>query len=164
MTNKAIGMFNLVAETFVTLHIDFFIAFVDGAQCIYDISGNNLCIIGRTPNVWFYTQKMLMLIVLDGIVGVRFIGIVMMVGVDADKAITGISVVSHAETSGIGTKVVGNEPNAAGEPVLDQFIGESGAGSLVVGKNIIAVSGATVSTKGINMGANAALAVAELLG
>ena len=85
--------------------------------------------------------------------------IVMMVGVDADKAITGISVVSHAETSGIGTKVVGNEPNAAGE-----FIGESGAGSLVVGKNIIAVSGATVSTKGINMGANAALAVAELLG
>ena len=87
--------------------------------------------------------------------------IVMMVGVDADKAITGISVVSHAETSGIGTKVVGN---AAGEPVLDQFIGESGAGSLVVGKNIIAVSGATVSTKGINMGANAALAVAELLG
>ena len=90
--------------------------------------------------------------------------IVMMVGVDATKAITGISVVSHAETSGIGTKVVGNEPNAAGEPVLDQFIGESGAGSLVVGKNIIAVSGATVSTKGINMGANAALAVAELLG
>ena len=81
MTNKAIGMFNLVAETFVTLHIDFFIAFVDGAQCIYDISGNNLCIIGRTPNVWFHTQKMLMLIVLDGIVGVRFIGIVMMVGV-----------------------------------------------------------------------------------
>ena len=90
--------------------------------------------------------------------------IVMMVGVDANKAVTGVSVVSHSETSGIGTKVVGNEPNAACGPVLDQFIGESGAGSLVVGKNIIAVSGATVSTKGINMGANAALAVAELLG
>ena len=90
--------------------------------------------------------------------------IVMMVGVDADKAITGISVVSHAETSGIGTKVVGNEPNAAGVPVLDQFQGMSGAGTLVVGKNITAISGATVSTKGINMGANAALAVAELLG
>ena len=54
--------------------------------------------------------------------------IVMMVGVDADKAITGISVVSHAETSGIGTKVVGNEPNAAGEPVLDQFIGDERRG------------------------------------
>ena len=90
--------------------------------------------------------------------------ITMMVGVDANKAITGISVISHSETSGIGTKVVGNEPNAAGVPVLDQFIGMSGAGSLVVGKNITAVSGATVSTKGINMGANAALAVAEVLG
>ena len=90
--------------------------------------------------------------------------IVMMVGVDANKAITGISVVSHSETSGIGTKVVGNEPNAAGEPVLDQFIGMSGAGSLVVGSNVTAISGATVSTKGINMGANAALAVAEVLG
>ena len=90
--------------------------------------------------------------------------IVMMVGVDANKAITGISVVSHAETSGIGTKVVGNETNAAGVPVLDQFVGLSGAGSLVVGSNITAISGATVSTKGITMGANAALAVADLLG
>lgn len=90
--------------------------------------------------------------------------IVMMVGVDANKAITGISVVSHAETSGIGTKVVGNEPNTAGVPVLDQFQGMSGAGSLVVGKTITAISGATVSTKGITMGANAALAAAEVLG
>ena len=90
--------------------------------------------------------------------------IVMMVGVDANKAITGISVVSHSETSGIGTKVVGNEPNAAGVPVLDQFIGLSGAGTLTVGGNITAVSGATVSTKGINMGANAALAAVEAMG
>ena len=90
--------------------------------------------------------------------------IVMMVGVDANKAITGISVVSHAETSGIGTKVVENKPNAAGVPVLDQFVGLSGAGSLVVGSNITDISGATVSTKGITMGANAALAVADVLG
>ena len=90
--------------------------------------------------------------------------ITMMVGIDANKAITGISVVNSSETSGIGTKVVENKPNAAGTPVLDQFIGMSGAGSLVVGSNITAVSGATVSTKGINMGANAALAVAEVLG
>ena len=90
--------------------------------------------------------------------------IVMMVGVDANKAITGISVVSHAETSGIGTKVVGNETNTAGVPVLDQFVGLSGAGSLVVGSNITAISGATVSTKGIATGANAALAVVDTLG
>ena len=90
--------------------------------------------------------------------------IVMMVGVNADKAITGISVVSHSETSGIGTKVVENKPNSAGEPVLDQFIGKSGAGTLVVGSNITAISGATVSTKGITTGANAALAVVDALG
>ncbi len=90
--------------------------------------------------------------------------IVMMIGVDANKAITGISVVSHSETSGIGTKVVGNEPNAAGVPVLDQFQGMSGAGSLVVGKTVTAISGATVSTKGITMGANAALAAVEAMG
>ena len=90
--------------------------------------------------------------------------ITMMVGIDANGAITGISVVNSSETSGIGTKVVENKPNAAGTPVLDQFIGMSGAGSLVVGSNITAVSGATVSTKGITMGANAALAAVEALG
>ena len=90
--------------------------------------------------------------------------IVMMVGTDANKAITGISVVSHAETSGIGTKVVGNEPNDAGVGVLDQFVGMSGAGSLVVKKNIVPITTATVSTKGITMGANAALAAVEAMG
>ena len=90
--------------------------------------------------------------------------IVMMIGVDANKAITGISVVSHSETSGIGTKVVGDEPNSDGVPVLDQFVGMSGAGSLVVGKTVTAISGATVSTKGITMGANAALAAVEAMG
>ena len=90
--------------------------------------------------------------------------ITMMVGVDANKAITGIYVVSHSETPGLGTKVMGNEPNTAGVPVLDQFIGMSGSGSLVVGKTVTAISGATVSTKGITMGANAALAAAEALG
>ena len=90
--------------------------------------------------------------------------IVMMVGVDANKAVTGVSVVSHSETSGIGTKVVENKPNAAGTPVLDQFVGMSGAGTLAVGSNITAISGATVSTKGITMGANAALAAVEALG
>lgn len=90
--------------------------------------------------------------------------IVMMIGVDANKAITGISVVSHSETSGIGTKVVDDEPNSDGVPVLDQFVGMSGAGSLVVGKTVTPISGATVSTKGITMGANAALAAVEAMG
>ena len=81
----------------------------------------------------------------------------MMVGVDAEGAVTGVSVVNHSETSGIGTKVVGNEPTASGVGVLDQFIGKSAAdGTLTVGTNVDAITGATVSTKGVTAGVNAA--------
>ena len=88
----------------------------------------------------------------------------MIVGVDANKALTGVSVVSHSETGGIGTKVINNDPSTAGTPVLDQFIGMSGAGSLVVGKTVNPISGATVTTKGITAGCNAALAAVEAMG
>ena len=88
----------------------------------------------------------------------------MIVGVDGNKALTGVSVVSHSETGGIGTKVVNNDPNTAGTPVLDQFIGMSGSGSLVVGKTVTPISGATVTTKGITAGCNAALAAVEAMG
>lgn len=88
----------------------------------------------------------------------------MIVGVDADGAITGVSIVSNSETGGIGSKVMENKPNDAGVPVLDQFIGMSGAGSLVVKSNITPISGATVSTNGVTAGANAALAAVEALG
>ena len=88
----------------------------------------------------------------------------MMVGVDAEGAVTGVSVVDHSETSGIGTKVTGNEPLPSGTGVLDQFKGMSHAeGDLEVGKNVDAISGATVSSKGVTAGVNAALAAAEAL-
>ena len=49
--------------------------------------------------------------------------------------------------------------------VLDQFIGKSAAdGELSVGKNVDAITGATVSTRGVTSGVNAALAVAGVLG
>ena len=91
--------------------------------------------------------------------------IVMMVGLDAEGAVTGVSIVSNSETSGIGSKVMNNEPLTSGTGVLDQFIGKSAAdGELTVGKNVDAISGATVSSKGVTTGVNAALAVAGLLG
>ena len=88
----------------------------------------------------------------------------MVVGINNEKAITGISVVNHSETSGIGTKVTGNELTGAGVGVLDQFKGLSGAGTLVVKGNITPITGATVSTTGVTKGANAALAAVEALG
>ena len=89
----------------------------------------------------------------------------MMVGVDAAGAVTGVSVVSHSETAGIGTKVIGNEPTASGVGVLDQFVGKSAAdGTLAVGSNVDAITGATVSTRGITTGVNAALAAIGAMG
>ena len=89
----------------------------------------------------------------------------MMVGLDADGAVTGVSIVDNAETAGIGSKVMENEPTATGVGVLDQFKGMSAAnGALSVGKNVDAITGATVSTRGVTSGVNAALAVAGVLG
>lgn len=84
----------------------------------------------------------------------------MMVGVDSEGAVSGVSIVKNSETSGIGSKVMTNVNG-----VLDQFIGKSAAdGTLVVGTNVDAISGATVSTKGVTTGVNAALAVAGAIG
>ena len=89
----------------------------------------------------------------------------MMVGIDMDGAVTGVSIVTNSETSGIGSKVMGNEPLTNGTGVLDQFIGKSAAdGTLSVGSNVDAITGATVSTKGVTTGVNAALAVAGVIG
>ena len=84
----------------------------------------------------------------------------MMVGLDLEGTVTGVSVVKHSETAGIGTKVTGNEPTASGVGVLDQFQGMGIAdGTLTVGSNVDAITGATVSTRGVTAGVNAAIAV-----
>nr|WP_325304240.1 FMN-binding protein [uncultured Dysosmobacter sp.] len=89
----------------------------------------------------------------------------MMVGVDGEGAVTGVSIVDNAETAGIGSKVMANDALASGVGVLDQFQGKSAAdGVLTVGTNVDAITGATVSTKGVAAGVNAALAVAGAIG
>ena len=84
----------------------------------------------------------------------------MMVGVDGEGTVTGVSIVKNSETSGIGSRVMENENG-----VLDQFIGKNAAdGTLAVGTNVDAISGATVSSRGVTTGVNAALAVAAVMG
>ena len=82
----------------------------------------------------------------------------MVVGVDADGAVTGVSVTDHSETANIGTKVVDDQA------VLDRFTGMShGDGEITVnaGTNRFdGVSGATVSSRGVTAGVNTALAAA----
>ncbi|MEG1658053.1 MAG: RnfABCDGE type electron transport complex subunit G [Oscillibacter sp.] len=84
----------------------------------------------------------------------------MMVGVDTEGIVTGVSIIKNAETSGIGSKVMKNENG-----VLDQFVGKSAAdGALTVGTNVDAITGATVSTRGVTAGVNAALAAVAAIG
>lgn len=85
----------------------------------------------------------------------------LMVGVNPDGKVTGVSVIKHSETPNIGTKVVSDQT------VLDRFIGMSHAdGEITVnsGTNRFdGISGATVSSKGVTAGVNAALeAIADL--
>ena len=91
--------------------------------------------------------------------------IVLMVGVDTDGAVTGVSVVSNVETSGIGSKVMNDNALANGTGVLTQFVGKTASDQpLKVGKNVDAISGATVSTKGVTKGVNGALAAVAAIG
>lgn len=87
----------------------------------------------------------------------------MVVGVDMDGAVTGVSVTDNSETANIGTKVVNDQS------VLDRFIGMSHEGGEITvnsGSNRFdGVSGATVSSRGVTAGVNTALAaVAEQKG
>ena len=83
----------------------------------------------------------------------------MVVGVDTAGAVTGVSVTKHSETKNIGTKVVSDQT------VLDRFIGMSHAGGDITvnaGTNRFdGVSGATVTSKGVAAGVNAALAAVQ---
>ena len=89
----------------------------------------------------------------------------MMVGVDGDGVVTGVSIVDNSETAGIGSTLLETEPLASGTGVLDQFAGKSAAdGTLAVGTNVEAITGATVSTRGVTTGVNAALAAVAALG
>ena len=85
--------------------------------------------------------------------------ITMMVGISQGK-VTGISVISHTETPGLGA--VAAAQNAKGEAFRGQFVGQSG--ELVIGDQIDAMSGATITSTAVVSGVNAALAYVANLG
>jgi len=78
--------------------------------------------------------------------------ITMMVGISEGK-VTGISVISHTETPGLGA--VAAAQNAKGEAFRGQFVGQEGV--LAVGDQIDAMSGATITSTAVVTGVNAAL-------
>ena len=80
--------------------------------------------------------------------------IVIAVGIDMNGTITGVTVVEHSETPGLGA-------NAANPSFTDQFIGQSGTLTVVKGEggagSISALSGATITSKSVTDSVNAAL-------
>lgn len=82
----------------------------------------------------------------------------MMVGVGADGTVTGVDIISHAETSGLGA-------NATKPAFKDQYRGQTGP--LAVKKDggtIDALTGATITSRAVTSGVNAALEAVASLG
>ena len=80
----------------------------------------------------------------------------MMVGINVQGQVLGISIISHMETAGLGAVAGAN--NAKGQAFRDQFIGLSG--TLAVNKDggqVDAISGATITSRAVTEGVNAAL-------
>ena len=89
--------------------------------------------------------------------------ITMMVGVDNEGKVLGISIVSHTETAGLGA--VAAAATSAGEAFRGQFVGQSG--SVAVSKDggaLDAITGATITSRAVCAGVNAALACVAGLG
>jgi electron transport complex protein RnfG len=63
-------------------------------------------------------------------------------GVNADSEVTGFKVLQHSETPGLGSRIT--EPEFA-----DQFVGKSIKDDFQVGKDIQAISGATISSRSV---------------
>jgi len=77
----------------------------------------------------------------------------MVVGVDMEGKVTGVSVIKDTETANLGTKVTRTQS------VLDRFIGLGGTITVNSGENRFdGVTGATVSSKAVAEGVNTALA------
>ena len=82
--------------------------------------------------------------------------ITMMVGVDTEGKVLGISFISHTETAGLGAVAAAGTP--AGEAFRNEFVGESGSVSVTKdGGEINAITGATITSRAVCVGVNAAL-------
>ena len=87
----------------------------------------------------------------------------MMVGVDASGNVLGITIIKHAETPSLGA--VAAAKGSAGENFRNSFIGLSGTVSVSKdGGEADTISGATITSRAVAVGVNAALACAANLG
>lgn len=99
---------------------------------------------------------------------VGFNGVItMMVGIDNQGNILGISVVNQSETAGLGAVCAAK--NEKGQSFRTQFVGKSGVLSVIKSgeageAEVSAITGATITSKAVTAGVNAALACVAGLG
>lgn len=87
----------------------------------------------------------------------------MMVGIDKTGKVLGISIIAHTETAGLGA--VAAADNTKGQSFRGQFVGMSG--TLAVSKDggdVDAITGATITSRAVTEGINAALRCVEAMG
>ncbi len=70
------------------------------------------------------------------------------VGIDPEGTIRGVEILEHQETPGLGARINETRPGEARPWFLKQFRGKPGR-TIEVGKNIDAITGATISSKAV---------------
>ena len=89
--------------------------------------------------------------------------ITMMVGVDKAGNVLGIDIISHTETAGLGA--VSDADTPAGIAFREQFIGAAGSVSVKKdGGQMDAITGATITSRAVCAGVNAALECVAQMG
>ena len=93
--------------------------------------------------------------------------ITMMVGIDFEGNILGVSVIDQSETAGLGA--ICAENTSKGESFRNQYIGKSGELTVIksgepAANEVSAITGATITSKAVTSGVNAALACVASLG
>jgi electron transport complex protein RnfG len=89
--------------------------------------------------------------------------ITLMVGVDLEGKVLGISVISHTESAGLGAVAAAN--TSKGVAFREQFVGASGEVMVTKdGGTVDAITNATITSRAICDGVNAALACVAGLG
>ena len=88
--------------------------------------------------------------------------ITMAVGVDTELKITGISIIKHAETAGLGA--VAASTNDKGVAFRSQFVGEDKSVAITkAGGNIDSITGATITSRAVAKAAGYAVSAVEAL-
>ncbi len=82
----------------------------------------------------------------------------MVVGVNSDDTVSGVSIIKMSETSGLGA-------NASKDSFRSQFVGKSGPLAVTKdGGTIDALTGATITSRAVTVGVNSALEAVQTLG